>query len=184
MIYKNFQVYTPTKNSTNYEFIQYSAIFIKSECGNDWYELNKTFDPSKVKIMYNNKNVVLAADVDSSKLWPNTFNISVIEYDGNLNDLVGKVYNESTNKFTEYEPSTEELISLYSDKINKILYSVSIDIQPLQFAEQIGEITESEKEYMFELKKYALIISRLKMQEGFPHKIEWPEKPVQKNGTI
>lgn len=183
MIYKNFKTYKPKKNSRNQHFIQYSAIFIKSDCNKDWYELYPTFDTDKVKIMYNSKNVILAADKDASKLWPNTFNIALIDYDGKLNDLIGKVFDESTGEITDYVPSTEELEILANNKAKFLLSNVTLEIQPLQFAEQIGEITDSEKEYMFELKKYALILSRLKMQEGFPHKIDWPEKPVPKNGT-
>lgn len=77
----------------------------------------------------------------------------------------------------------EELTISIQRKVKKILSDVYIELQPLQFAEQIGDITDPEKEYMFELKKYALIISRLNTQEGFPHKIDWPEKPVLKDGT-
>lgn len=143
---------------------------------NIYYSSSKnSFYPEELKDLYGNDWP------EDSVLIDNSYYIELLEKQGEGKMICSDKKGNPIIK--ERVQDVDELTTSIKNKVKKILSDVYVELQPLQFAEQIGDITDIEKDYMFELKKYALIISRLNTQEGFPHKIDWPEKPVLKNGT-
>ncbi len=69
------------------------------------------------------------------------------------------------------KPTKDQIDSQVKSKIQNTLSL----IKPLEFARDLGDITEQELEDLKNLQKYVVLLNRVKLQEGYPEKIEWPE---------
>lgn len=68
--FKNFQQYVPIEPLDN-------VMYLKSEYGQDWYDVQTQFSASSIKCSYNEAGDILAVDQDVSKIFP--INASVLE---------------------------------------------------------------------------------------------------------
>lgn len=178
MILKKFKEYKPQITDANRVLNDFGAIFIKSSNGKDWYEVLNELDPSKLTIMYNSSNVIVAATYNFTGLFPNTY--SIAQVDSTDTDIIGKIFNEKTMEITEYKFNDDEIVSMVKDKKKQLMNSAYLEIQPLSFAEQIGDITENEKQYLLDLNHYVLKLSRLNEIECYYDESLWPIMPTKK----
>lgn len=73
---KNFASYTPKEHAL-LEF--QGVLFLKSDCGLDWYELQPNLNPDSFKVFYNTDGVVTSFSKDASTHFPE--GMSLIEVD-------------------------------------------------------------------------------------------------------
>lgn len=181
-ILTNFKEYTPTDESKIKLQAEVGVIFIKCDQDVDWYESQTIFDATKLKIVFDTKTgVVYQTGVDITSLWPNGCSVADIDLDLNTTpeDLNGKVFDFHTGKIVDRKFTSVELKSRAKSKITQLQAEATALIQPLQYAKDLGMITEEESAYLTELQRYVVQLNRVTSQEGYPTEIEWPVLPIE-----
>lgn len=72
------------------------------------------------------------------------------------------------------EPPSEEQ---QRAEIGSLLKQVAAKMAPLEDAEKIGIITDSEAAKLLAWRRYRVALYRLPESEGWPADVEWPERP-------
>lgn len=173
-MYKNFKQTNACALSEKQREIKHKVgvSYINDENGNDWYELQKTFQPETFKVVFEpEKNIVVALSNDASALFP--LNCSIVEleslpdeakanaewvFDGN--QVVPRTYTHAEQR-QQIMRKKEKLM----DKATRV-------IAPLQDAADLGIATEAEKSALLAWKKYRVRLNRVDISNG-----EWPALP-------
>ncbi|MGL5209049.1 hypothetical protein [Cetobacterium sp.] len=100
-MFKNFKRYIPENSDPR-------ILFIKSECGKDWYECQKEFSEETIKIMVNSDLKIISASQDVSMLFPE--NCSVYEVKNlDINEVYLKELYFLENKVLEKNIENREI---------------------------------------------------------------------------
>lgn len=174
---KNFKIYEPVINNENRAglkvLIDAGVIFLKSENGLDWYEVQKEFQDDSFKFTYDEKGIVRSISYDVSGLWPEGKNVAEIP-DSEKTKLVdvngGWVFDGENIIPREY--TKEEKESLINDEKAYRIAAASKIIAPLQDALDLEMATEEEKARLMSWKKYRVMLSRVNLDEP-----SWPDTP-------
>lgn len=73
-IYNNFTPYAPEGDE-----LPANVLFLRSDTGVDWYDAQKEFKESTLKVMFDSAGIICCAETDASGLWP--VDCSVVEID-------------------------------------------------------------------------------------------------------
>ena len=122
-------------NPTGYSNIQYW----KDENGMDWYEYADNASLDTMKVLVNEKNVVVGFDIDATTLSPNNTNLYEVKFEDLPDDLALVVYS--------YDGST-----FYKTPIPKKAESVEDIKTKLLLLMLIPSLTEDERTEMEELR--------------------------------
>lgn len=68
-----------------------------------------------------------------------------------------------------------ELIEKAEENISQAMQEALYAIKPLEYIKEVDQLSEDEFNRYNKLKKYIVDLSRIKSQEGYPEKFEWPE---------
>lgn len=173
---KGFREYTPADSDKMYVHIQDSE-------GRDWYDLRVSFKEDTLKVAYNDNGIILASgkifnnpEVPDS-FWPVNLNVAEVEKyprDYSFKPMAW-VYDEKTATVKKRVLTKDEKQVEVDKEIKRKIDEVMSSISPLSIAQQLGDITEKESQELKNLQKYVVLLNRVKLQEGYPEKIEWPE---------
>lgn len=178
MIAGKFTKYTPTneklledarviKNNTGMD-----VVFLQTEQGEDWYEIQSMFSPGTIKIMYGENKIITSYSRDVSSLNPiNSFIAEISEDD----------FPENIDVLGGWEFDGEKVVKINPDPLeennrikNQLISEATAFIAPLQDAEDLSIATTQEVESLREWKIYRVLLNRVD-----PNEPDWPLKPTQ-----
>lgn len=64
---------------------------------------------------------------------------------------------------------------------SKLQANAYLRITPLQYASDLDDASDSEKEALLAWKRYCLALNRIELQEGFPSDVVWPKSPEEES---
>lgn len=156
MIAGKFTKYTPTNEKflEDAEFIKNNTgmdiVFLQTEQGDDWYEIQSMFSPDTIKIVYGENKVITSYSRDVSSLNPiNSFIAEVSEGDFPENiDILGG-WGFDGEKVVKINPDPLE----ENNRIkNQLISEATAVIAPLQDAVDLSIATTEETESLYEWK--------------------------------
>lgn len=152
------------------------VLYLKDQNDLDWYESQKLFSDSTMKIGCDRSGVILMASVDVSTLWPE--GVSVFEV--NQSKLPNEFKADSSYQFKDGKVgkrvlSQEEVIELADTQRSAMLRIISDRILPLQDALELDYITNDELDLLRTLKSIRVELSRLDTSKA--PDIKWPVLP-------
>lgn len=78
---KKFKTYEPSSNAID------GVLYLRSEDGKDWYEIQSQFAKDTLKVMFDDNGLVISCSRDVSLLFP--VNCGVLEVESETDDLLG-----------------------------------------------------------------------------------------------
>ncbi|MGL5023740.1 MAG: hypothetical protein ACRC5S_10580 [Cetobacterium sp.] len=147
-MFKNFKRYIPEKAEER-------ILYLKSECGKDWYECQKEYEENTLKIMVDSQGRIISVSKDISMLFPEdcsvyevkNLNISEV-YEKELyyfNDSIVENNRRNRNIFIENKIITLESEKEKARNFRKNLFE-TLDILEVKAINKRIELTESEIE--------------------------------------
>lgn len=155
MIFRNFVRYKPDNASV-------SAIYLRSENGEDWYDIRGSLDTDAFKIVYNATGVIFSGSFDATGLFPE--NASIAEIDrGDIPDgfAIDGNWVFDGEQISRRERTAAEKLELAEWEKKHRLSEVSIVIDTLQDAVDYGIATDDEKTALSAWKKYRVLLMRV-----------------------
>lgn len=149
-----------------------SVQFIHDESGVDWYILQKLFRVDTLKLQYNNAGLVVAADIDASKLFPLECSVvEVVNTDMPDDFRVGQfIYSNGSI----IPSSVDHVADAMIERDNRMAVA-TIQISNLAEAQDDGDITVQEMTELSSLREYRTKLRRLDLTAA--PAINWPVPP-------
>lgn len=171
-LYKNFTK-TDELTPVQRELSENCSIqFIHDESGVDWYILQKTFQDDTLKIQYDNKGLIIAADDDVSKLFP--IGCSVVEL--KRSDIPdGFQPGQFTFDGGKISPVKIDYIAVATIQRDKCMAAATVRINQLVESRDDGDITVDEELMLVRLREYRSELRRLDL--SLAPDITFPEEP-------
>lgn len=179
-ILTNFKFYQPQEEHKITLQNDFGIYFLKSAEGFDWYECQNIFDKDKLKVVFDSDTgKIFSVSKDITSLWPENLSVADVDYplDTNLEDLTDKVFDMDSVEIVDKEYTAAERKAKADKLISEKIAQVSSILTPLQYAKDLGIITQKESEYLMQLQRYIVDLSRVSSQAGYPENIQWPEIP-------
>ncbi|QGH71328.1 tail fiber related protein [Yersinia phage vB_Yen_X1] len=166
--YKNFTI---SKQEIHPE-IGLPILYHEDEEGRDWYELQSTFNADTIKIGYNADGVIVTASKDVWAIAPT--GLSVTETWSLPDDFELGQFVISDGAIVRQMPDNSEIIDAARERKRQLIEEVSLEIDVLKDAEELGDLTEREAQRLAALKNYRVELMRVDIsKEGEI----WPIKP-------
>ncbi|WP_163333101.1 tail fiber assembly protein [Enterobacter bugandensis] len=152
------------------------ALFLKSDEGADWYQAQIHFSEHTRKIGYDKDGLILIQHKNIWALWPVDMSVSeVLESDlPEKFPAPGEFVQGWMFKDGSIVPIPVNYADIAAKEKSRLLQEVSIIINPLQDAVELGIATESESARLQEWKRYRVLLNRVD-----PNEPDWPLKPTQ-----
>lgn len=174
---KNFTEYTPDAGERAELNVEFSALFLRSQGGVDWYDAQTRFKPDTLKIVYDQSRVIVGYSSDVSTLVP--YHCSVVEM--SLSAVPDTLTDDNTWQFIdgeiiprEYTPA-EQADKAGGEKLARLAYAANV-IAPLQDAVDLGMATDEELAQLKAWKTYRVLLSRTDIARA--PDIDWPPIPA------
>lgn len=146
-MFKNFKRYIPEDSDPR-------ILFLKSECGKDWYECQKEFSKESIKIMVDSDFKIISACKDISMLFPDNCSVYEVEI-LDINEVYSKELFFLDNKIIENIPENRMyfikngLITLETEREKarqkrKKLFKI-LDLLEIKIINKRIELKEEEK---------------------------------------
>ena len=162
---KTVEQYQLTKN--------FDVIWLWSEDGKNWYEELKNFQEDKIKILYDENNIIVAITKDASTLNPEGF--SVVE----VSDITANRRADDSGKWMFKDGAVVKRIYTADEQQQQaelqkaaLLSEAESVIQPLERAVRLNMATDEERTRLEAWERYSVLVSRVD-----PANPEWPEMP-------
>ncbi|QZY35077.1 tail fiber assembly protein [Enterobacter cancerogenus] len=171
-IYNNFTPYAPEGDD-----LPANVLFLRSDTGVDWYDAQKEFKESTLKVMFDSAGIICCAETDASGLWP--VDCSVVEIDDKevpvdfVASSGGWIFDGK--KITARKFSKEEFQVKAEAQKTRLMNAATAAIAPLQDAEELGMATEVELTALSLWKRYRVMLNRVDTSSA--PDIEWPVQP-------
>jgi len=174
-IMKNFTVKNGDVNGL-------TVSFATDENGADWYESQKKFQSDTLKIIFNNKGIIVSMSHDVSALWPGGNSVAEIALDDVPTGL--SINGEWVFDGVKISPrtTTSEEWQEKAESLRQSLLKEAGDVTSDWRTElQLGIISDEDKEILIEWMAYikalkALNLSSISNEAGF-EAFTWPCKP-------
>ena len=174
---KNFTEYTPDAGERAELNAEFSALFLRSQGGVDWYDAQTRFKPDTLKIVYDQSCIIVGYSTDVSTLVP--YRCSVVEM--SLSAVPDTLTNDNTWQFIdgeiiprEYTPA-DQVDKAGGEKLARLAYAANV-IAPLQDAVDLGMATDEELAQLKAWKTYRVLLSRADIARA--PDIDWPPIPA------
>lgn len=174
---KNFTEYTPDTGERAELNAEFSALFLRSQGGVDWYDAQTRFKPDTLKIVYDQSRIIVGYSTDVSTLVP--YHCSVVEM--SLSAVPDALTDDNTWQFIdgeiiprEYTPA-EQTDKAGGEKLARLAYAANV-IAPLQDAVDLGMATDEELAQLKAWKTYRVLLSRIDISHA--PEIDWPPLPA------
>ncbi|TDS90542.1 virus tail fiber assembly protein lambda gpK [Rahnella sp. BIGb0236] len=167
----NLTQYSPKKP------IVTGARYLKSDDGTDWYEAQKSFQDSTMKIVFNPSGIIISMSYDVSALWPEGNSVAEISASEIPEDLSinGEWIFDGKNVIPKTY-SHNELFIQAKKKRNSLMAGANEAIIPLQDAVDINAATDDELNRLKAWKTYRVALNRLDLSTA--PDITWPDIPA------
>jgi len=175
MIYHNFKLYNKVPVSEEEIALDSSLggksiLFIKADCGTDWYSIADKLDKTSMKVMFDAEGIIRGFDTDASMLFPMDLSFAVVSKFPKDLDTSGtwKYVDGRVVKFV----CPVKLAEKSKAKQTHLLIEAVAHYAALQL---IGDdITVTERDERSALRKYILALKRTDLSKA---DVAWPEKP-------
>ncbi|MEX1841199.1 tail fiber assembly protein [Enterobacter cloacae] len=147
------------------------VIFLCDEQGNDWYEVQSGFDPTKIKIMYDVNGIIRSYSSDASSLNPiDSFvaEVTTEDFPSGIDILGGWRFDGEKIIPVDVDVTVEN-----EEKKQRLITEAAEVIAPLQDAVDLAMATEQETANLLSWKTYRVLLNRVD-----PSKPDWPLKPT------
>ncbi|MCU1792384.1 hypothetical protein CUU52_05055 [Pectobacterium polaris] len=170
--FMKFKKYIP---KDKLELLNYNAIFLVSESGDDWYECQTSFSKDTIKVMYDENNVVRSLSKDVSSFFPIEMSVAELTDVPDKVDINGGWFFDGNSVIPRVYTLAEN-IERADDKKKLLLSRINQDVIPLQDAVDLDIASEEEENKLNAWKKYRVLLMRLDTSKA--PDVEWPEEPV------
>ncbi|QCT18477.1 tail fiber assembly protein [Jejubacter calystegiae] len=167
-IFNDFSLYYPEDDA-----LPDGVLFLRSDNGADWYEVQQRFSEETLKVVFDNRGVICSAEKDASGLWP--LGCSVVEVDADnipAGFAVNGQWQYAAGKIT---PVPVDNVANAEAEKARLLSVATASIAPLQDAIDLDIATDEEAELLKAWKKYRVLLNRV--DTSVAPDIEWPEVP-------
>ncbi len=161
-IIRNFKRYEPASSTINDALLRHGVIFFISEDGQDWYDVQKLFQPDTLKIAYDDKGVIRSLSQDVSMLYPEGLSVAEVSNTAanRRADISGEwCFNEGEILRRQY--SDEELQQQAEHEKQRLLAIANNVMAPLQDAVDLNEATQEECARLTAWKKFRIEVNRV-----------------------
>ncbi|HHN8340729.1 tail fiber assembly protein [Morganella morganii] len=164
---KNFKMYTPDEKPYG------DAMYLISEKGEDWYQVQGKYLPDTVKIEYEADGTIIRTSNDVSTLVPVGRSVAEIKSlpDG-FED--GEWMFDGKSVLKKVKPH-EQFVAEAESKKQALMSEATVVIDPLNDAVDLGMATSEEESRLKEWRKYRVLLSRV--DTSLAPDIDWPVKP-------
>ncbi|EBT4616938.1 tail fiber assembly protein [Salmonella enterica] len=174
MIYKNFTPYTN-------EHAEDEASYLKSEDGQDWYDVREKLNPDALKIAYQTDGIIRQQSYNAVELFPENLSIAEVNKEAIPKDfperLDGNWIFDGQNIAPRIIPESE-IIAQAEETQAILMGEASQKIKPLQYAADLSIATDTELAQLKAWKNYYVLLSRV--DTSLAPNIKWPDKPTNK----
>lgn len=152
------------------------VLYLKDMNDQDWYESQKLFSDSTMKIGCDSNGVILMASVDVSTLWPEGLSVFEIHQSNLPNEFKADAgWQFKDGQIDKRVLSQNEVVALAETQRSEMLRHISDRILPLQDARELDDISSDELGLLRELKSIRVELSRLDTSKA--PDIKWPVLP-------
>lgn len=164
------------------------GMFLKSDCGKDWYECQALFSDDTIKVFYDADSIIRAiidrplpgfrpGVIDVNAVFPVNLSVAEVESVPAGCNIYGEWVFDGVS-VTRRISEIDELIAVAEKNKSAKIDAAEKNIRPLQYAYDLGIATEKDKAHLTLWKKYAIELMRVDTNKWDP---EWPVEPVQAN---
>lgn len=165
---RNFKIYTPDEKPYG------DAMYLISEKGEDWYQVQDKYLPDTVKVEYEEDGTIIRTSTDVSTLVPAGRSVAEIK---SLPDGFETGEWIFDGKFVIKKIKThEQIVTEAESEKQALMAEATTVIAPLQDAVDLGIATPEEESALKEWKKYRVLLNRIDTSAA--PDIKWPVKPV------
>lgn len=171
MVYKNFTLCAA-------ERAEDEALYLKSEDGQDWYDVREKLSAEKLKIAYQADGVIRQQSYNAVELFPENLSIAEVSKKAIPNDFPARLDGNwifDGKKIAPRVVPKSELLAQAEETRAQLMAEANQKIAPLQAALDVGIATEDELAQLKAWKTYLVLLSR--MDTSNAPDIELPEVP-------
>ncbi|MEX6277077.1 tail fiber assembly protein [Providencia hangzhouensis] len=174
---KHFQRYTPDENDVEKFNLAARGIgFLRDETGRDWYEVQALFAADTIKVQYDRDGIVTNMVQDISTLYPENMSVTEFPRSELPKQLAANGYwCWDGTQFIDKSQSSEVLQQAAQYKKAQLIALATQKIAPLEDAEILRDITDTESTQLAEWRRFRLQVNRIETTLA-PH-IDWPVPP-------
>ncbi|HEP0305453.1 TPA: tail fiber assembly protein [Providencia rettgeri] len=175
---KHFQRYTPDENDVGKFNLAARGIgFLRDENGLDWYDAQALFAPDTVKVQYDRDGVVTNIVQDISTLYPENMSVTEFHPSELPKQLAANGYwCWDGAKFIDQSQSPDALQQATQQQKAQLIALATQAIAPLEDAEILGDITDSESTQLAQWRRFRLEVNRV--DTTLAPSIDWPVQPI------
>lgn len=152
------------------------VIFLRDESGNDWYECQKKFCPETLKIAFDDDGLIRQFSMDVTTIMPEGLSVRELKATSLPQGLdVDGRWKFAKGKITRVELTRQQLSAAAEQEKLSRLQSVSLLIDPLSDAVELGRASEAQKAQLLAFRNYRVDLLNVNCDE--PLSVVWPEVP-------
>lgn len=171
MIYKNFTLCAA-------ERAEDEALYLKSEDGQDWYDVREKLSAEKLKIAYQADGVIRQQSYNAVELFPENLSVAEVSKKSIPEDFPERLDGNwifDGKKITPRIIPKSELIAQAEETRAQLMAEANQKITPLQDAADLVIATDIELVQLKAWKTYRVLLSRVDVSTA--PDIAWPEVP-------
>ncbi|WP_333892370.1 tail fiber assembly protein [Atlantibacter subterraneus] len=170
MTLNNLKLYTP-----EYADLMFTAIYLQTDDGLDWYYHRNKFKPDTMKIGYDSEGVICTFDRNVERLWPVGLSVTEVDMAAVPDELdINGEWVWNGGAIVPRPVSDSELERQAAARRDELLAMATAKIAPLQDAVDLGMATEAETTLLQAWKTYRVLLNRIDITA---QDITWPEVP-------
>lgn len=151
-------------------------LYLICDEGIDWYDARPLFQKDSTKFMYDSKTgIIVSASRDVNDITPMNFCVSEVEYNGDVNNLYGMVF-DGVN-ISPYIETEQERVSRIKNELTHIKRSVIIEMNHLKMTIDCGVATDDEIKQFEKFQSYVVGLSKITDDEILNESFVIPHKP-------
>nr|WP_241391021.1 tail fiber assembly protein [Serratia proteamaculans]ULG15490.1 tail fiber assembly protein [Serratia proteamaculans] len=174
--YRNFTIYKPEFKDSEEEDAGYrpDILYARDETGRDWYDCQADFSDETLKVMYDDKGVIVCMSKDVTAIFPPGFSVAEVA----ISEVPPEACNDMTwaycdGKVAKRVYSQTEKRKMVQDEKKRLIARVNQATQTLNSKLLLGMATDEEKAKLRVWMDYVNEIEKISDDED-PGSIVWP----------
>lgn len=180
--YRNFTTYKPEFKASDKDEAEYrpDVLYARDETGRDWYDCQADFSAETLKVMYDDKGVIVCMSKDVTAIFPPGFSVAEVA----ISEVPSKACNDMTwvyrdGKVVKRIYSPDERRNMVLGEKDRLIARVNQVTQTLNSKLLLGMATDEEKTKLRAWMDYVNEIEDIS-DDADPEKIVWPNPPGAK----
>ncbi|MBP1129397.1 MULTISPECIES: tail fiber assembly protein [unclassified Serratia (in: enterobacteria)] len=180
--YRNFTTYKPEFKASEEEDAEYrpDILYARDETGRDWYDCQADFSDETLKVMYDDKGVIVCMSIDVTAIFPPGFSVAEVA----ISEVPPEACNDMTwayrdGKVVKRVYSQTEKRKMVQGEKERLITRVNQVTQTLSSKLLLGMATDEEKAKLRVWMDYVNEVEEISDDED-PEKIVWPTPPDAK----